>query len=410
MNSSYKISIPRGLQPLCSTPLCSTIVSGFTNSRNWSWFPLHRTSLNFPLIWSGTGRGGQAFLTRTVSPLSKKGRCFHKNPYKKMPMKVIVGTVSEDQFSLADKEVGELVKNALKKVHTKLQGPDEEVPVHPRSIQPDSVTGTLLNWLALPPVVPRVAKDGSISLLNSDKGVLSTLFYLLVNAGKFEIKKNVFLLNEGCDNGDVLGLVIPLLSAKGAENIKVHLVNGNEAKLHVARKFVSLLIPKENVSTEIINCFKDISEKLNEHVNYQKYFLFYRLVIVEKHSEIASFVESRLKIMAHQDVAFASFLFNDDFALQFAKNYKYELDQENLEEGYRVFKKNLPSKLIKKLQENKVEEKNWPAYLTAFEPKTICALIEKCKGEILHLSVIDTQTDEGTEMKVIGVIFKKNGA
>ena len=48
-----------------------------------------------------------------------------------------------------------------------------------------------------------------------------------------------------------------------------------------------------------------------------------------------------------------------------------------------------------------------PAYLTAFKHETVKAMIEEYNGEILHMSIIPTKTDEGNKINVIGLIFKK---
>lgn len=135
------------------------------------------------------------------------------------------------------------------------------------------VTGGFYSWSTLPHQRVNIQQNGSIVLLNSDKRVLIEQFVTLVDKGVIIPEKQILLLNEGCDNGDFLGLMIPFLSHCGSE-LKIVLVNGNKKKLEEAAHFSRSLLQDQDVEYLLHDSFRSVPQAIDKYL-ITKHFIFF---------------------------------------------------------------------------------------------------------------------------------------
>ncbi len=282
--------------------------------------------------------------------------------------------------------------------------------------KPATVTAGLAVWRSHQLRSVNISPKGTLHILNSDKEILLKL--MACHAAKKDIvfenqTASTISIYEGVDNGDALGLDIPLKSHFGSnisKATKIFLTNGSDKKLKEAAAFAHSLLPtNDSVYSSMSNPFYDgIPTELVHFPDHQKFFYFFRLVMVESPSKIQSFIKERLEYMRPQDLAIGSFLLADSDAQKMAmiKN-RYELDRSN--DNAVVYKKRLPEFFLQeKLNLLSKEGKEDPyRYLTTFEEEAVHQMIQEAGGCIINSSFIPTTTDDGDKIKILGVIFKK---
>ena len=273
---------------------------------------------------------------------------------------------------------------------------------------PAYVDGTFYSWAKAPCKKVDIKEDGSINILNSDKRILINQLAHLIDKGIVVPEKKILLLNEGCDNGDFLGLVIPLLSNQGT-NIKVLLVNGNEKKLKEATQLSSILLDGKDVTYLLHNSFESIPSPVTQFADHQMFHLFFRLAIVEKFDVIVDFIKKRIDVMKPNDVALASFLQWNALSMKtMCSHYSNTTKEANNDLGYIVLEGKTTNSAKKDLINRGTPEQNLNVYNTAFTKEAVADLIVSNHGEILQMTIIPTTTDAGHDINVIGVIFKKH--
>lgn len=219
-------------------------------------------------------------------------------------------------------------------------------------------------------------------------------------------------MNEGCDNGDYLMVLLPYLASvrhsQDAETAVI-LTNGHTKKLQGAAKLTELLLSPDAVSFYVTNAFESLPPGLDKYQDFQKLHLFFRLVIVARPDEITQFVESRLEKMEDADIAVASFLCADEKAINALG------DQENthieVSEDITIFRKKTTERVRSILLKNfGITEKNLDVYNTAFSEKWIKEIIAACGGRILHMIKTSSTTDDGKAINIFGVVFIKDNS
>ncbi|NGX62292.1 MAG: hypothetical protein K940chlam9_01789 [Chlamydiae bacterium] len=276
---------------------------------------------------------------------------------------------------------------------------------------PITQTANIVAWQASEIRFPQVDEEGNIQVLNNDKKVLFNQFASLVTKKNVRINSKVLILNEGCDNADFLGLVVPYLIHKQTNDMQIILTNGQKEKLEVAAKFSTLLLDEKRVSWALANSFDGYPKQIEKHLDYQKLFMFYRLVIVEKFSKIQQFLKDRIAIMGPHDVAMASFLHWDETACRtMNKNYGYDphIIEDNGTAVGLQFEKPLSERIFTMLKNKGVPKNDLVVVNTAFKIAQIEKMIPQLGGKIVHISIIPTETDEGATINVIGTIFVKD--
>ena len=268
-------------------------------------------------------------------------------------------------------------------------------------------TANFLGWQQTPLILPRV-ENGQVKLLNSDKDVLIKSIAYLHETGQIELKKKVLIVNEGCDNGDYLLVLLPYLTSinrpEGAETAII-LTNGHTRKLQGAAKLSKLLLSSSAVSFYVANAFRGLPPGLEKYQDFQKLHLFFRLVIVARPNEITQFIESRLKRMNNTDIAVASFLCADEKATAALGNRKNTYQEPG--DDFTIFIKKTSKGIQSKLRNDGIPEQNLDIYNTAFTEKGIQDLIRSRGGNIIHMIKIPSSTDDRKDINIIGVVFTR---
>ncbi len=327
-------------------------------------------------------------------------------PFPKLPIQI-----TQEEFQKTALEVDAISKKAIleKQIIEKMKEPfslDLE-----KADSPIYRTGSFYSWTKANVKKANIQEDGSITLLNSDKRVLITQFACLVEKGVIMPEKQILLLNEGCDNGDFLGLMIPFLLEHGSE-LKVVLVNGNEKKLKEAAMLTKFLVEDvgdKNVTYLIHDSFASIPAIVSRNFSdHQTFHLFFRLPIVERFSVVADFTEKRLASMKPSDIAIGSFLLWNKISMDTMLSKQSQVKEENSNLGYVTLEQNMTKSAKNILSNSGTSEEDLGVYTTAFTEKGVQDLIAGCGGDILHLAKIPTKTDDGGNIDVIGVIFRKS--
>jgi hypothetical protein len=291
-----------------------------------------------------------------------------------------------------------------------LKNAQSSVGLNELRLEPSNKAATVTANFALWSSFSRGAKiqlsptTGLPVIKNSDKVILIKFLGCLEESGRIIIQKNVVIVNEGCDNGDYLMLMIPLLRKLGAENIKIILVNGNENKLRIARKIGAELLSEKDSFAFVENSFDGVPSALEgyEKMGFQVIFAPFRLVIVERPDKIASFIETRIKHMKTNDLGVCSFLHKDEVSYQ---TMVVEGDNEvQAVSGADVYTGEIRGNLRKALL-----SRNVPPSLcnTAFTQEKVKALFSENGGEIVSMSLIETLSDDKKPINVLGTIFRR---
>lgn len=272
-----------------------------------------------------------------------------------------------------------------------------------------SITGQLIAWRSINPFAPVIAQDGRIRLLNSDK--LDTFVHAaaVLNIPNSKSKKTL-VIDEGCDNGDILGFAIPWLSQQN-RSVGVVLTNGNENKLTVASKLANWLLGKENspeqgATSVLHNSFRDLVDLDVDEPDIQKLFLLYHLGIVERPQIISNMVSRRIEVMGKHDIGLITMLCLDEkSAARFQSRPGYETYETGFE-GTTTIRRKVRPKTAKVLDALGADKDDYFNYLTAMTSDAACQIIRSAGGAIVHGSTITTMTEEGTTVRVMGLVFK----
>lgn len=278
------------------------------------------------------------------------------------------------------------------------------------NIRSGAQSANFLGWQQSSLILPCI-ENGKIKLLSSDKDVLIKSLACLYETGQIELKKKILIINEGCDNGDYLMMLLPYLASvsrpEGAETAVI-LTNGHARKLQGAAKLAALLLSPDAVSFYMANAFEELPPGLEKYQYFQKLHLFFRLVIVARSNEITQFIESRLEKMNSTDIAVASFLCADEKAIHALGSQKNTY-QENSKD-VTIFVTKTTEKIRSRLKGLGITEENLDVYNTAFTEKGVRDLITSRGGKILHMIKTSSMTDKKKEINILGVVFTKDNS
>ena len=321
--------------------------------------------------------------------------------------------ISSEELKNASERIDKLAKSHLKKYRITAETLPKVLDTSGKNYQIIDAQGftqtaNMYTWVVGSPAKPfQIASDGTPKLLNSDKELLIKTLAALFYKNMISFGKKISVINEGCDNGDYLSLLIPFLVNSDTESIRVFLTNGHERKLKLAYRLSESLLPKKgNTFMGYMNAFFDQLPRDVNSDDFQKLFLFFRLVIVEHPDIVKSFVHKRLQDMKVGDIAIASFLIPDDLATEAMKHYGLS-PQALSRNGDRLYIKPIPPSIQKKLLEKGYKGDVSQRTNAAFTESAVQAIIEKGKGKILCAKTIETKTDEDKLIRVSGTIFQK---
>jgi len=270
----------------------------------------------------------------------------------------------------------------------------------------DVTSANTLFWNSLEAKRINLSSDGTLNILNSDKHILINQLFSLIQQGKVVIDRKVSIINEGADNGDYAGLIVPALFNSGADEINISLINGNVNKLKFAHRFCSALVGKDNVSSSLLDSFKNVPKQIDQFQAFQQIHLPFRLVIVESPERIYSYLEDRIQRTKKKDLMMASFLHLDEQARSNFSSLKFEVIG-NSSTGLAVFEKAVGVNAQRILHKQGVNQSEQKIYNTAFTVNAIKKLIDEVGGRIIQMSLIPTKTDEEIPIRTIGVILSK---
>jgi len=272
-------------------------------------------------------------------------------------------------------------------------------------------TGQLLAWRSFKPIPPKISSDGDVTLLNHDK-LITFAQAAAVTALPPSNKSQVLLLDEGCDNGDILTHAVPWLRRTG-KRVTITLTNGSPEKLQAASKLANWLLSKGSPPEESIcllhNSFTgpNIADISDESI--QKIFMLYHLGIVERPQQVGNMIAQRVEQMQDGDVGLVTFLKSDNDVLErLGSRPGYNLHDTGFDETF-TFRKRVRKSTAALLDQVGALEDDYYNYLTAMTPFAATNLVTQCGGRVIHCSAIPTTTEEGIQTKVMGLVFGRLG-
>jgi hypothetical protein len=328
-----------------------------------------------------------------------------------VPYTNLVNEIPYQQYVRVSREANEMLQQSaqMKELSWLKQARDVQLDsqnLSPASTKPMSFSANFLTWASDNASKNRLLANPE-GILNFDKKVLITLLKCLEERGDVFIKKDVVVVNEGCDTGDYLMLFIPLLKKLGAERIKVFLTNGNKDKLALAAKIGKSLLSESDVFFSRVNAFDGVPTELDKYRDFQMIFSPFRLMIVERPDKIRTFLLDRLSYMRSGDIGICSFLHQDSVAETTMIDLGWKSQQDKASLGYSIFKKKSSAGLVRYFEQVGIDLRERDRCNTSFSQEKVQRMFQEIGGEVLHISLIRAHSDEKKRVNLLGTIFKK---
>jgi len=350
------------------------------------------------LLIGSNALAGLGLLLRLMGPVAHLQRRYNSS----LSYNQISGSTSIEEFRLYGQKLDQIVQSTLlqKKAFEIMSA--LKIPEISRDFTVTSPNTVYWNSLAGTPI--KILPNGNLELINEDKRVLIGHLWAMIQKGEIVIQRNVAVINEGADNGDFLGFVIPALLSSGALAIDVSLYNGNESKLAIARAFSSLFVGSKNVSTHVFDSFHGSPAKIELLRGCQHIHLPFRLMIVESPDRISYFLNDRVSRMRPGDILLASFLHLDRHAEDYFSKRLFSVKRF---QTHAVFEKPATHTMYDILNRSGALGSDYKMVNTAYSVEGVLQAVKQAKGVVCQMHTTSAKTDEGYQVTTIGTILKR---